>query len=102
MTYGYEVHRRDDRMLNASKRMSEFAEEKILPGALFVNYLPFRTRSRPLHDNIDLHTSVRYIPEWVPWLSYKPLARIGNNMGNEVLYPPIQFVKESIVSSYLS
>ena len=45
-------------------------------------------------------TSVRHIPEWLPWLSYKPLARIGHNLGNEVLYPPMQFVKESIVSSY--
>jgi hypothetical protein len=102
MTYGYEVHGPDDSMLNASKRMSEFAEEKILPGALLVNYLPFRTNPRTFHDNMDLRTSVRYIPEWVPWLSYKPLARIGYNMGNEVLYPPLQFVKESIVSSYLS
>jgi len=57
MTYGYEVHGPDDRMLNASKRMSEFAEEKILPGALFVNYLPFRMKSRPFHDSIYLHTS---------------------------------------------
>ena len=42
--------------------------------------------------------SVRHIPEWLPWLSYKPLARVGHNLGNEVLYPPLRFVKESIVS----
>jgi hypothetical protein len=102
MTYGYEVHGPDDRILNASKRMLEFGEKKVLPGALLVNYLPFRMKSRLFHDSMDLHTSVRYIPEWVPWLSYKPLARIGYNMGNKVLYPPLQFVKESIVSSYSS
>ena len=42
MTYGYEVHRRDDRMLNNSKRFSNFGQEKVLPGALLVNQLPFR------------------------------------------------------------
>ena len=44
-------------------------------------------------------TSVSHIPEWLPWFSYKPLARFGHNLANEVLYPPMQFVKESIVSS---
>ena len=44
---------------------------------------------------------MRHIPEWLPWLSYKPLERIGHNLGNEVLYPPLQFVKESIVSNDL-
>jgi hypothetical protein len=42
---------------------------------------------------------VRHIPEWLPWLSYKPLARFGHELGKQVLYPPIQFVKESIVSN---
>ena len=46
-------------------------------------------------------TPVRHIPEWLPWLSYKPLARIGHNLGNEVVYTPLQFVKESIVSRRL-
>ena len=41
---------------------------------------------------------VRHIPEWMPWLSYKPLARFGYNLGQEVVHEPMQFVKESIVS----
>ena len=41
---------------------------------------------------------VRYIPEWLPWLSYKPLARYGYNIGQEVLHGPMQLVKESMVS----
>jgi len=43
---------------------------------------------------------VRHIPEWLPWFSYKPLAHTGHNLGNQVLYPPLQFVKEGIVSTY--
>ena len=41
---------------------------------------------------------VRHIPDWVPWFSYKPLARIGRNSGLEVLHAPIQFVKDAMVS----
>ena len=41
---------------------------------------------------------VKYIPEWFSWFSYKPLARIGYNIGQEVLYEPMEFVREAIVS----
>ena len=51
--------------------------------------------------DLTLNVSVRHIPEWLPWFSYKPLARIGHNLGQEVLYEPIRFVKESIVSYQL-
>ncbi|KAH9986764.1 cytochrome P450 [Russula compacta] len=80
MTYGYEAQERNDRMVDAAKMMTKFGEERILPGASLVNNIPF----------------LRHIPEWLPWFSYKPLARIGHEMGNQVLYPPIQFVKESM------
>jgi hypothetical protein len=43
-------------------------------------------------------TLVRHIPEWLPWLSYKPLARYGYGIGQEVLHEPMEFVRESIVS----
>jgi hypothetical protein len=42
-------------------------------------------------------TIVRHIPEWLPWLSYKPLARFGYNIGQETMHEPIRFVKESMV-----
>jgi len=84
MTYGYVAREHDDRIIAAAKRMNKFGGDTLFPGALLVNYLPF----------------LRHIPEWVPLLSYKPLARIGYNLGNEVLYPPLQFVKESIVRDY--
>ena len=37
-------------------------------------------------------TLVRHIPEWLPWLSYKPLARYGYDLGQEVLHGLIDFV----------
>lgn len=42
MTYGYEAHGRNDRMIDATKRMNKFGEDRILPGALLVNNIPFR------------------------------------------------------------
>ncbi|KAH9986735.1 cytochrome P450 [Russula compacta] len=69
-------------MIDAAKRMTKFGEERILPGALLVNHIPL----------------LRHIPGWLPWFSYKPLARVGHEIGNEVKYPPIQFVKESMLN----
>ncbi|KAI0253751.1 cytochrome P450 [Lactifluus subvellereus] len=83
MTYGYEVCGPGDKKIEAAKAMSKFGARRVLPGALLVNELPFRIAS---------------YPEWLPWFSYKPLARIGYNLGQEVLYEPIRFVKESMLS----
>ena len=40
---------------------------------------------------------VRHIPEWLPWLSYKPLARHGYDIGQQVLREPMEFVRQGIV-----
>ena len=47
-------------------------------------------------------TLVRHIPEWLPWLSYKPLARYGYNIGQEAVHGPLEFVKEAMVSIWCS
>ncbi|KAI0289467.1 cytochrome P450 [Russula brevipes] len=82
MTYGYELRHREDSMIDAVKRVTNFVTTKLLPGALLVNQIPI----------------LRYIPEWLPWFSYWPLARFGSDLGKQALYPPIQFVKESILN----
>lgn len=51
MTYGYEAQENEDRLIDASKRMNKFGTEKVLPGALLVNYLPFRM-SPHFHNNM--------------------------------------------------
>jgi hypothetical protein len=43
MTYGYQVHGADDRMIHDAKRLNKFGIEMALPGALLVNYIPLRT-----------------------------------------------------------
>jgi hypothetical protein len=42
MTYGYEVQGRNDRKVDAARRMVEVGAARALPGALLVNHLPFR------------------------------------------------------------
>ncbi|KAI0264227.1 cytochrome P450 [Gloeopeniophorella convolvens] len=81
-TYGYDVQGHTDRKLEVARRMSDIASAVALPGALLVNHLPF----------------LRYIPEWLPWLSYWPVARLGQAVGREVIYDPIRFVRESILN----
>jgi len=42
MTYGYEVQGRNDRKIDAARRLVEVGSATALPGALLVNDLPFR------------------------------------------------------------
>ena len=42
MTYGYEVQGRNDRKIDAARRLTEIGSATALPGALLVNDLPFR------------------------------------------------------------
>jgi len=72
--------------------------EIALPGALLVNILPFCESSMVFNKAQRLLVLVRHIPEWLPWLSYKPLARYGYDLGQVVLHVPMEFAKESIVS----
>ncbi|KAH9970767.1 cytochrome P450 [Russula compacta] len=81
MTYGYEVRGREDRMMEAPREMTELGSATALPGALLINDLPF----------------LWHIPEWLPWFSYKPLARYGRDLGLEVLNAPIQFVRDAML-----
>lgn len=82
MTYGHHKYERDDGLLAVSKRRNKFASGKIHPGSLLINHLPL----------------LRYIPDWLPWFSYKPLIRFGTDLGNQVLYPPVRKVKERMLN----
>ncbi|KAI0302458.1 cytochrome P450 [Multifurca ochricompacta] len=80
MTYGYEVQGHNDRKITVARQMATLSSTVTFPGCLLVNDLPF----------------LRYIPEWLPWFSYKSLARLGHELGEEVLHKPMEFVKESM------
>ncbi|KAH9956431.1 cytochrome P450 [Russula dissimulans] len=75
MTYGYEAKGLDDRMLQVANELSDLGSKISLPGSLMVNEFPF----------------LRHIPEWVPWFSYKPLARFGHGLAAEIRDNPMKF-----------
>ncbi|KAI0251161.1 cytochrome P450 [Lactifluus subvellereus] len=82
MTYGYEVQGRGDRKIDVSRQFIRMSVETATPRDLLVNAIPF----------------LRHIPEWLPWFSYKPLARVGRDLGREVVNEPIRFVRESMLN----
>ncbi|KAI0058231.1 cytochrome P450 [Artomyces pyxidatus] len=80
ITYGYDVKERDDHMLEKARELVNLAAATVMPGALLVNDLPF----------------LQYLPEWLPGMGFKALARNGRALGEAVIYRPFSFVKSAI------
>ncbi|KAI0265316.1 cytochrome P450 [Gloeopeniophorella convolvens] len=80
LAYGYKAHGRDDKMVEAARKMNTIGTNSAAPGQLLINNLP----------------SLAHVPGWLPWLSYKPLARQGQRIWHEVMYAPIQHVKDNM------
>ncbi|KAF8259263.1 cytochrome P450 [Lactarius quietus] len=80
LTYGYDAEGPEDPKIIVVKKMAELASTTTLPGAVLVNNIP----------------SLKYVPEWLPWFSYKPLARFGYTIGQQAVQEPMAFVMESI------
>ncbi|KAH9987409.1 cytochrome P450 [Russula vinacea] len=79
LTYGYDLNDGDD-FMTAPIQATEIMSRLILPGAALVNHLPF----------------LRHIHSWVPFLSYKPLIRIGRVLCEKLKNEPIDFVKNAM------
>ncbi|KAI0257948.1 cytochrome P450, partial [Gloeopeniophorella convolvens] len=78
LVYAYEVKGEDDPMLLKAKEMTEIGSASTLPGALLVNVLPF----------------LKHIPAWLPWVSYKPFARRGYEVGRDVVRVTFRWIKD--------
>lgn len=100
MGYGYEVKDSSDPKVKTARKLVQMTAETLHPGAFLVNYLPFCECSLCIRGFLRslFITPVKYIPESLPWLSYKSVTRYGQNLGQEALHGPMEFVKESIVS----
>ena len=100
LTYGYDL-KDDDRILEAPTGAAEILSPLLLPGGALVNNLPFCTSSNFILPIIVVSHSydvlVRHIPSWVPYLSYKPLARTVRNLSERIRNEPIDFVKNALV-----
>jgi hypothetical protein len=99
LAYGYDI-KDGDKMLQAPIQTIELLAPLVLPGGALVNHLPF---SAPCYftschlSNSSPPFIVRHIPSWVPYLSYKPLARIVRKLSKRMRDEPIEFVKNALV-----
>lgn len=98
LTYGYDLKDEDD-MIAAPSQAIEILSRVVLPGGALVNYLPFCTSCCQSVHVYSQISSVRYIPSWVPWFSYEPLAQVGRKLGERIKNEPIDFVKNAMVCS---
>ncbi|KAI0264167.1 cytochrome P450 [Gloeopeniophorella convolvens] len=80
VTYGYDATGHDDRFLTIAHDANVIGQNATLPGSVLVNDIPI----------------LRYIPAWVPYLSYWPRARLARAMGQEMINEPFRFVKKGI------
>ena len=98
LTYGYDL-KSGDKILEAPVRTNKIMSGLILPGASLVNHISFCAPSNfPVHgSSISRLFSVRYIPSWVPYISYEPVARIVGKLSVRIRNEPIDFVKNALV-----
>ncbi|KAI0058254.1 cytochrome P450 [Artomyces pyxidatus] len=82
ITYGYDVKEGEDRLLEKARALVALAAATVMPGALLVNDMPF----------------LRYLPEWLPGMGFKVLARNGRALSKDVIHEPFAFVKGTIES----
>ncbi|KAI0274193.1 cytochrome P450 [Russula aff. rugulosa BPL654] len=81
IAFGYDL-KNGDRMVEAPNQVIEFLKSCPVPGAALVNYLPF----------------LRGVPSWVPYFSYKPLARTVRKLVARMRDEPIDFVKNALLN----
>jgi hypothetical protein len=80
LTYGYDL-KDGDKILEAPVQVSKIMVRLGLPGAALINQPPI----------------LRYIPSWVPYFSYEPLAKIVRKLSVRIRNEPLDFVKNALV-----
>ncbi|KAI0061749.1 cytochrome P450 [Artomyces pyxidatus] len=80
VVYGYDIHDSNDKLLEKAKEFAYVSQALVQPGALLVNDLPF----------------LKYLPEWLPGMGFKQLARDCRTLGEESINGPIAFVKKAM------
>ncbi|KAI0061748.1 cytochrome P450 [Artomyces pyxidatus] len=80
LVYGYDISEGEDQYLDKAKEFNNLVPELVQPGALLVNDLPF----------------LKALPEWLPGMGFKKLARDGHKLAEEAINGPIAFVKAAM------
>ncbi len=95
LAFGYDL-KDGDTILEAPNQLSSLLSGLAAP---LIFLLPFCAVSNFILPvtGVSEGLSVRYIPSWVPYLSYEPLARKGRKLNERVRNEPIDFVKNALV-----
>jgi hypothetical protein len=99
VTYGYDL-KDGDKILEAAVQTAALLSPLLLPGATPVNDFPFCAITSFIHAILPASQqlfSVRYIPSWVPYFSYEPLARKLRKLSQRIRNEPLDFVKSALV-----
>ncbi|KAI0066575.1 cytochrome P450, partial [Artomyces pyxidatus] len=80
LVYGYDVQEENDSYVKTVLDVLEIAERALLPGSVLVNDIPF----------------LKYLPEWLPGMGFKAVARVGEKLGQDMVNFPFDFVKDRI------
>ncbi|KAI0056530.1 cytochrome P450 [Artomyces pyxidatus] len=80
LVYGYDVAEENDSYLKLTHDINEIGQRVMLPGSAIVNELPF----------------LKHLPEWLPGMGFKALARVGEKRGWEAVKRPFAFVKANM------
>jgi hypothetical protein len=100
LTYGYDLKEGDD-MIAAPVQALEMVVPLLLPGAALVNNLPFCASTFvAICILVAQSFPVKYIPSWVPYFSYEPLAQTARRLSEKAKNDPINFVKKAMVRYY--
>ncbi|KAI0061756.1 hypothetical protein BV25DRAFT_1948580 [Artomyces pyxidatus] len=81
LAYGYDIKEYNDVFLGAAKELGQLFNTALFPGALLGSSLPIFWS----------------LPEWLPGMGFKRLARKGRELGEQVIRRPLAFMKETIV-----
>jgi hypothetical protein len=99
LTYGYDL-KQGDKIMEAPVQLAKLLVPLVRPGAALVNYFPFCALSNffsTMSAKTLQQSPVQHIPSWVPYFSYKPVARKGRELSRRIRNEPIDFVKNALV-----
>ncbi|KAI0066585.1 cytochrome P450 [Artomyces pyxidatus] len=80
LVYGYDLVGEDDLYLRTALDTNAISTRTLLPGSVIVNDLPF----------------LKHLPEWLPGMGFKALARKGDKLGQDMVNLPFDLVKENM------
>ena len=81
LAYGMDIDSLDNKYIRLSRDAFEAASLTRVPGAFWVEFIP----------------SLKYIPDWVPFVPFKIHAKRGKDLWTRMRDEPFDFAKQNMV-----